>query len=250
MTVWAPIISSPQLTRKQAADKLGLPFDIRTVSQVVADLRREGVDALPSVSRSWYVQPEVRKRFPEGLLPLSQLSRALIVECNERGDYLTYRTDNFGFNNPPDLLAAGAATKAIDMAVVGESNAVSDCLPTEQSLVGRLRLTWPRTPNFAMSGTHGHFVALIVPLYAEVVAQDLPPALRHAHLRTVLAREGIDVIDGAALFLRHPDPASLYTMRINNHPTPEGYALLSDYVREHLATTETTAGKVASLSKE
>ena len=45
---------------------------------------------------------------------------------------------------------------------------------------------------------------------------------------------GIPIVDGVDLFERHADPASLYTMRINNHPTAEGYALLADRVLDEI----------------
>lgn len=360
IAVWAPDIPSSQLVRKQVADKLGVPFDIRSVSDVVAQLRGQGIDALPGISREWPRLSEIRARLPDGFYPLSHASRATVVECNERGEYLLYDTDEFGFNNPPGLLAS----RRIDIAAIGESYTLGHCLPQQQSLVGRLRGAYPRTANFGLAGSRtlsmlgsfreyveplrppvvlwvvnphfvvdegelqdpvltrylqpgfsqrllerqsevdrvirsiaipaqeefdrtarlaieraaqrrftripfgsqlrarlrqplwrafggpdlgsfieslglasettrrwgGDFVVLIVPIFAEVVARDVPPTLGHEHLARVLSSIGIPVIDAVDFFLGQRDPAALYTMRINNHPTPEGYALLADYV--------------------
>jgi hypothetical protein len=137
------------LSRQQKAHRLGKPFDIRTVSEVVQELRAQGVDALPRISRKWVSSPRARTELPSGFLPLSHASNATIVECNENGEYLIFRSDEFGFNNPSRLVAS----KQVDVAVVGESFALGYCLPAEESFVGRIRAIHPRTANFALAGT-------------------------------------------------------------------------------------------------
>ena len=76
----------------------------------------------------------------------------------------------------------------------------------------------------------GNLIVVLLPIYAEVVAGQIEGNLRHDHLAMVVDGLGIPVVDGVDLFERHADPAALYTMRINNHPTAEGYALLADRV--------------------
>ena len=140
--------ASRQLAREKVAETLGIPFDSRTVSQVVDQLRLQGMDALPGIGARWAQLPQVREHLPDGLYPLSHASRAAIVECNENGRYLIYRSDEFGFNNPPRLVASGNVT----VAVVGESFALGHCVPQEQSLVGVIRRTIPRTATFGRAG--------------------------------------------------------------------------------------------------
>jgi hypothetical protein len=41
------------------------------------------------------------------------------------------------------------------------------------------------------------------------------------------------------LFAAQPDVASLYTLRIENHPSEKGHALLADRVLEAIAGEET-----------
>lgn len=372
MAILAPELPSPQLSRKRVADKLGIPFDSRTVSEVVAELRSQGVDALPGISRPWPQHPRVSERLGDSIYPLSHASRATVVECNEDGRYLTYRTDEFGFNNPPGLIASGN----VDLAIVGESFALGHCLPEGQTLLGILRRAYPRTATFARAGNGtlaelasfreyvephrprvvlwtvmpefvvprsevedplltryleptfsqrllerqpevdrvirelaipiqaemdreakleirrvyvrrferlfllpelrarvfpqmrnklgvakasssqgpdlapfvesvrlaqetaeqwgGELVVLLLPTFKEVVANQVESPFRHDRLAAALRGTGVAVIDGAALFLEQEDPAGLYTMRINNHPTPQGYALLGNHVVDRL----------------
>ncbi|MGE0115119.1 MAG: hypothetical protein AB7T07_09590 [Steroidobacteraceae bacterium] len=143
------VVAGRYLERQQTARKLGVRFDPRTVSEVVADLREQGIDALPGVSRSWPGMPQVRKRLPEGFYPLSHASNAQIVECNEDGQYLVYGTDEFGFNNPSGLVASGQ----IDVAIVGESHVLGHCVAPGESFVDVVRGVFPRTANFALAYT-------------------------------------------------------------------------------------------------
>jgi hypothetical protein len=362
LSQWAPDSPSQQLTRKQAADKLGRPFDTRTVSEVVAQLRTDGIDALPGLTRQWALSPFVRERLPAGLYPLSHASNAAVVECNEGGEYLVYQTDGAGFHNPRGLLA----NRRIGIAVVGESYALGHCVPPAQSVIGLVRRVYPDTANFAMAGSYslstlasfreyveplrppvvlwmanphslvddeeqadptltryldptfsqrlrgrqseidqlvrtiaipaqaeldraakvavdeaesaglltilsltrlrdssyfalwksprqdpepfvrsvilakaaterwgGLFVLVILPTHRDVVRQIRPPLWNEA-VRKTLAERGVQVIDGVPVFQHHPDPAALFTLRIHNHPTAEGNALLVDYLVQEL----------------
>ncbi len=80
----------------------------------------------------------------------------------------------------------------------------------------------------------GDFVVVIMPLYEDVVVRQMSPSQRHEHLAQVLREEGIDVIDTAAVFASQRDPASLYTMRINNHPNITGHQLIGHTIVDEL----------------
>ena len=360
---WTPNPKDSQALRQRAASRLGLPFDSRDVSEVVRDLRSEGVDALPGLGFDWASLPEVRSHLRPDLYPLSHASNAVVVACNESGRYFTYRTDEWGFNNPPGLLTAGD----IDIALVGESYLLGFCLPAAQSFPARIREKYPRTANFAMAGNRtsgqlasfrefvepirprivlwainpnfvvesekslhpllaryrdpgfsqnlraqqpeinrlvrqlaipvqteldrrahaaqrdtrllryrqawrlpetrsqlgrvlgasqqsvngaelaeflhtlqlvkrtaeqwdGKLIVVLLPIYSEVVADQVEGSLRHDNLESVVSRLGIPVVDGVDLFHQSPDPAEYFTLRINNHPTAEAYALLAGQV--------------------
>lgn len=363
IAVYRPAPNDRLGERLQAARRLGTDFDARSRSQVVAAMRREGIDAYPGTGSEWALVPTVRRRLPPDLYPLSHVGLATVVECNEEGSYLTYTTDELGFNNPAGLVAGGD----IDVALVGESYALGHCLPAPYSLPGRIRGRIPRTANFGMAGTNvlvelaifrefveplrpriivwtvnplfvtagselrhpvlrrylepgfsqgligrqpeidrlireisipaqaeqdelearrvreakrdrilgawrlpetraqlrhlvragdarhrrtdlgafraalslaqqaagawgGELVVVLLPIYAEVVANEIEPDRRHDNLARVVGEFGITVVDGVKVFRRTADPAGLFTMRINNHPNAEGYALLAGEV--------------------
>ncbi|HKU15984.1 MAG TPA: hypothetical protein VJQ52_16435 [Steroidobacteraceae bacterium] len=361
IAVFEPQTPSQQMTRARVAAKLGIPFDLRTKSEVVADLRAAGTEALPGISLGWPRQTFVRQQLPEGLYPLSHASRAPIVECNESGRYLVWESDELGFNNPAGLVTGGK----VAIAAVGASFTLGHCVPREASLIGQLRNRYGSVANFGLAGggaltmlaafreyveplrpplvlwimhprtaategemadpvlsrylekgftqhlwqrqaeidalwrelsipmqyefdrrsmlsidaaasqrfkgipllsqlrdrvslgggagapepidldpfirsVHlaqastkswgGDFVVVIMPLYEEIVAHQLPPQLHHEHLAAMLHEAGVPTIDAATFFARQPDVAHLYTMRINNHPNPQGFAELSAFV--------------------
>jgi hypothetical protein len=156
--------------RAQAAGKLGIPFDTRQVSRFIDDLQQTGPPVYPAITRSWPRLPEVRLGLPQGFYPLSHVSNARIVKCNENGQYLLYCTDEYGFDNPPGLLRQGTA----DVAVVGESFALGHCLPEKDNLVGMIRAHYPRTVNLSMASsqpltTLASFREYVEPLRPRVV---------------------------------------------------------------------------------
>jgi hypothetical protein len=357
--------------RARAAARLGVPFDNRNTSEVVADLQRQGVDALPGMSRIWSMTPGVQEKLPNGLYTLSHASDASVVECNESGTYLVYQTDEMGFNNPRGLLAEGA----IDIGIVGESSALGHCVPAQDSLIGQLRRADPGIANFAMAGTlplaqlasfreyvepirppvviwtlnhqlvysgaelrnstlakyfdpgfsqnlrhrqaevdavvrelalptqrelertgmtemqnrarerlaqtwslaelrariapelrsalrlkeanppekdlsvllrcldlahaatrswGGQLIVLILPTYEEVVRGAVRGNVAHRRLARTIRERDIEVIDGVVPFEGRRDPASLFALRIDNHPNAEGYALLARHVASEL----------------
>lgn len=152
LTLRPPPDRAEQMMRvaRRAAERWGAPFDPRTRNEVIQDLRDAGVDAYPPYSPCGAVhtcRSAHDVAIPEGLLPLGGLSARTIVDCNEMGSYLVYRTDEHGFNNPPNLWSS-----AVDVAAVGDSFTHGLCVPPERSLLGRVRNVWPRTLNLGMSG--------------------------------------------------------------------------------------------------
>jgi len=366
IAVVAPPTPSRQVERMRAAQRMGLPFDGRTKSQVISDLQAQGQSVLPGMARDWVRLASVRQQLPDGLFPLGNASMSRIVECNEGGAYVFYDSDEFGFNNPRGILAS----RRVDVALVGESFAVGHCVPPDRNLAAVIRQTYPRTVNLGIAGTStlsmlatfreyvepvrpplvlwvinantvdswheledpvlarylesgfrqglmdrqaevdrawrdiavgvqyefdrrslaiikeaederfdnlltlprlrerlrldaplqrppepvdlslfqrvvhmarettlgwgGDFVVVIMPLYEDVVVRQMSSSQRHEHLAQVLRDEGIEVIDTAAVFASHRDPASLYTMRINNHPDVAGHQLIGRTIVDEL----------------
>ena len=179
-----------QLERARVAAKMGLPFDLRTKSQVVAELRAQGVDAYPEFSRDALTHASVKARFGEALYPLSQVSSSRIVECNESGTFQTFVTDEYGFNNPPGLYAAGHPT----IAAVGSSYTLGHCVPGIQGFMHRLREQYPRTLNFGMAGSHVLTMLATMREYVEPLRPSLvlwvmyPNAMETGELRDPILR--------------------------------------------------------------
>jgi hypothetical protein len=179
-----------QLERARIAAKMHLPFDLRTKSQAVADLRAHGIDAYPEFSRDALTHPNVKARFGDGLYPLSQVASSRIVECNESGTFQTFVTDEYGFNNPPGLYAAGHPT----IAAVGSSYTLGHCVPGIQGFMHRVREQYPRTLNFGMAGSHVLTMLATMREYVEPLRPPLvlwvmyPNAMETGELRDPILR--------------------------------------------------------------
>ena len=134
---------------ERAARAEGIAYDGRLPAEVVGDLRARGLDAVPGFASSMMANAAVAKAIAErGILPLSNVANATVVECNEGPGYFQFRSDEFGFNNPPGLSAG-----PVDVAVIGESLALGHCVAPSESAVDRLRAHFPRTANFGIAGS-------------------------------------------------------------------------------------------------
>lgn len=135
--------------RERAAHDQRIAFDARLRYEVVSELRARGEDAVPGVSQDIEASPAMKAAIAaRGLLPLSNVSNAVVVECNEGNGYLQYRTGQHGFNNP-----AGLAHGPVDVAVIGESFALGHCVAPNASAVHEIRESFPRTANFGIPGS-------------------------------------------------------------------------------------------------
>jgi hypothetical protein len=161
--------SIAEIRRFRTADRLGVPFDHRFKSQVVDDLRARGLRAYPSIPRDMLVGANVKERVGFSLYPLSEVANSIIVECNETGQFLTYESDELGFNNPHGLFSSGK----IDVAVIGSSYTVGQCVPADRGYVDLLRHRYPRTLNFGIAGSHAPTMLATLLEYV----QGLRPAL-------------------------------------------------------------------------
>jgi hypothetical protein len=159
LTVWIEMPSVVQRTRLNVLaapnHARGLPFDMRSPQQVVDDLRSQGLDAVRSAYPTSQFEREftdlwkshVRSRSGREMLPLSGISNKLTVLCNEAGQYVTFRSDEHGFNNPPK-----AWSGPIDIAAVGDSYVQGWCVPTEASFVSLIRQHNHATVNLGNQG--------------------------------------------------------------------------------------------------
>jgi hypothetical protein len=150
---WNLDAASPTIKREIASLNAGLrpPIDARDRHEVLAGLRGRGIDAVSAVMLGPLVDNVAgasRAANGPALMPLSGVSNALTVLCNEAGQFVSYESDEHGFRNPKGLWSSGRA----DVAVVGQSFAQGYCVPDGKGFVDLLRRDYPKTLNLGMSG--------------------------------------------------------------------------------------------------
>lgn len=145
------------------ARKAGGAVDKRTPPQVIADLRAAGQDAYPAYAVKVLAMPMAIDG--QSVMPISSISRALTVHCNESGQYRLYTSDRYGFANPDALWDQRNPAVAI-----GDSFVHGSCV--DKGLVDGLRRTLPGTLNLGYGGL-GPLVELGV--LREYAASRRPP---------------------------------------------------------------------------
>ena len=159
------------------AERLGVSFDRRTRLQVITDLRKQGVDAVPA-SDPWIF----KGKNPDGtwiwnvnwaghqLYPLGGIANKTTVFCNENGTYTIYDSDDHGFHNPPGIWSG----HSIEIAAVGDSFTHGACAPSDRNFVALMRKSHPVTLNLGVwaNGPLSELATLIeylVPLRPKLV---------------------------------------------------------------------------------
>lgn len=131
---------------RQRAEAHGHPYDRRTMQEVLSDLRTDGVEAYPGVVPVMHLP---RGPFDRAFLPLSGISGVVTVHCNETGPWLTYGSDEYGFNNEPDSWSFETPL----VAALGDSFTHGMCVERHLNLVGRLAASEERQVlNLGMGG--------------------------------------------------------------------------------------------------
>jgi hypothetical protein len=176
LTEFAWTSPSAQMQRFATADKLHIPFDHRYKSQVVEAMRSDGINAYPGMPRDLLWQSDIKQRVGSSFYPLAQVASSSIVDCNETGSYLVYRTDEYGFNNPAGIYDSGR----IDIAAVGSSFTLGYCVPPGHAFMALLQQRYPRTLNFGIAGSHvptmyATFREYVEPLHPPLVLWVLYP---------------------------------------------------------------------------
>jgi hypothetical protein len=138
-----------------AYQKFGNHFDGRTRLEVVEDLRRRGIDAVPAIFPSALLDYQQHGNVKSAvsisgneILPLGGIAKKLTVMCNESGDWITYRSDERGFNNPEGIWQS----RDISVAAVGDSFAFGACVPSDRNFVALIRRKYPATLNLGING--------------------------------------------------------------------------------------------------
>jgi hypothetical protein len=149
-----------------AVDRLNL--DTRHRTEVVADFRRQGVEAVIQVSLPLFERQDGRRvrsliaiRGVE-TMPLGGIADKVTVSCNQNGEPLAYRTDEHGFNNPKGTWRS----PTIEIAAVGNSFTLGYCVSPDENFVAHIRRRYPATLNLGMPGAGPLQVLAILQEYA------------------------------------------------------------------------------------
>jgi hypothetical protein len=201
MLMWMRSASAASLSAK-----LGRPIDLRGAEQVLAESQRTG-DVVPILPPT-FVMDTVGGEFHSALringteaVALGAISRRTTLLCNENGDWISYRADRRGFNNPdsawnvPDL----------DVALLGDSFTHGYCVPPDQSFASLIRKQVPRTLNLGMANDG--------PLLELATLSELLPAYRPKVILWFYF-EGNDLTD-----LQHERKTPLVANYLNEHFT-------------------------------
>jgi hypothetical protein len=138
---------------RDVAAASGIQYDPRTRLEAILEERTHGLKAYPPFY-PYLLLNEPLKVDGESTIPLGNHSEVFVVACNEGGQYLTYTTDEYGFPNPKGLWHG-----PMDIAMVGDSNAVGECVPEADSIAGQLRTKFPATVTVGAGG-HGPIFTL------------------------------------------------------------------------------------------
>lgn len=135
------------------AKQSGIQFDTRDRVELIAELRKRGIDAVPAVMLGKILDDKRSGKFGDytngaELIPIGAIANRTTVLCNQSGQYVAYESDEHGFRNPKDIWKSAGA----DIAALGESFAQGYCVPDGNSFVDLFRKSFPVTLNLGMSG--------------------------------------------------------------------------------------------------
>jgi hypothetical protein len=157
--------------RAKTAKEWGVTFDRRSRLEVAHNLRQKGVKAYPTSQLiDLFTRQEdgsLKSSLAAGaeLLPLGWISNAVLVTCNESGDYLVYESDEHGFHNPKGLWHHDPT----EIVAVGNSYVQGYCVPSDQNFVALIRKRYPATLNLGMSGNGPLLMLATIKEYVQIV---------------------------------------------------------------------------------
>ena len=82
------------------------------------------------------------------VVPLGGISQRPTLLCNEGGEWISYRSDRRGFNNPDSAWDS----PHLDVVALGDSFAHGYCVPDDRNFVTLIRRHHPATLNLGMAG--------------------------------------------------------------------------------------------------
>ena len=142
--------------RAKEASANGIHVDPRwQKTEVLEDLRKEGRQAYPTIHPSFLLRDlEANRRHStlsvngREFLPLGGISGVLTVYNRESGQWVIYKSDEYGFRNPPGVWKS----EGVDLAIIGDSFGHGAGLMDGEDIASLLRANFPTTVNLANGG--------------------------------------------------------------------------------------------------
>ena len=152
------VLADSRDKKKDAArltKKFGIEIDTRTSGEVLDDLRKKGVDAVPIVTPSNHLfvkQPDNSIKSAINIdgrevMPLAGVSSKVTILCNEGGPWIDFRSDAHGFNNASNNWHSGP----IEIAALGDSFTQGYCVPADKNFVALIGQRHP-VVNLGVAG--------------------------------------------------------------------------------------------------
>ena len=123
--------------------------DFRTKVQVIADLRKAGIDAYPAVYPSLFTASNGLITKGGAIFPLGGISHKTTVLGKEGGSWSIYESDEHGFNNPKGLYKK----KGADIVLIGDSFCEGYGVKPNENIAAVIRKSGPKVINFSKGGS-------------------------------------------------------------------------------------------------
>jgi len=223
--------------------KFGVEIDVRTPDEVIASLKKEGIDAVPLVvaSQGFIEGPNqtiksVYQIQGKEVIPLGGIAERVTLMCNENGQWVSYKSDKHGFNNPSEVWQSGT----VEVAILGDSYAQGFCVPTNRNFSALIRQRHPATLNLAVGGA-GPMIELAT--WKEYVQPLQPKIVLWFYY------EGNDLLD-----LQHERKNTLLTRYLNDNFSQNlgvwqkeiDHAILDDIPRQRARDASVRATRLAN----
>ena len=161
-TPWVSPVERTKLHYAERAEREGISFDRRSKSEVLQELRADGVDAVPALHNYGIILElnDERKR------SLSGVSGRTTVFCNESGYWSVYTSDRYGFNNPNDVWD----NAEVEGLFLGDSFVHGACVGPGSDLVAQMRIISGKSfINLGVGGTGPLHQFAVMREYADIV---------------------------------------------------------------------------------
>lgn len=117
------------------AEKMGLPWDDKTKTEILKDLRDSGVDTYPNVVPAWLIKLNGFNTNSGEIYPLGGIANITTTLGNESGYYSIIETDEYGFNNPKELYKENK----VEIVLLGDSFAEGSSVHSHENISAFLR---------------------------------------------------------------------------------------------------------------